>query len=68
MIKAKAGGLMTQNREMINLDEIPAERDSTTFFVVFDPVSAAVMRRFAGPNFTNYKVSLGCFSFESYPV
>jgi hypothetical protein len=33
MIKAKAGGLMTQNREMINLDEIPAERDSTTFLL-----------------------------------
>jgi hypothetical protein len=68
MIKAKAGGLMTQNLEMINLDEIPAERDSTTFFVVFDPVSAAVVRCFAGPHFLNYKVSPGCFSFESYPV
>ena len=68
MIKAKAGGLMTQNREMINLDEMPAERDSTTFFVVFDPVSAAVMRRFADPNFLNHNVSPGCFSFESYPV
>ncbi len=32
MIKAKAGGIMTQNREMINLNEIPAERNNTTFF------------------------------------